>query len=83
MSPCPSGTIQEQINCLASGVYDLQYSASGVLAYVGAYTITEYEKVWWRSFREFEARVEELDEGIVEASGLLRIIGNGLLFHRH
>ena len=83
MSPCPSGTIQEQINCLASGVYDLQYSASGVLAYTGAFTIDGYEEAWWKTLRDFNERVDELDEGIVTASGYLRVLDNGLLFHRH
>ena len=83
MSPCPSGTIQEQINCIASGIYDLEYSASGVLAYTGDKTIEGYEEVWWRTMRDFNERLDDLDSGIVEASGLLRIINNGLLFHRH
>ena len=83
MSPCPSGTIQEQINCLASGVYDLQYSASGVLAYTGGKTIADYDDAWWRTMREFNDRIDDLEEGIVEASGLLRVMNNGLLFHRH
>ena len=83
MSPCPSGTIQEQMACIASGVYDLQYSASGVLAYSGSQTMVDYEEVWARTMRDFEERLTDLDEGIVEASGQLRIINNGLLFHRH
>lgn len=83
MSPCPSGTIQEQINCLASGIYDLTYSASGVIAYTGDYTVDEYDKVWVRTLRDFNERLDELQEDIVKASGYLRIFENGLSFHRH
>ena len=83
MSPCPSGTIQQQIDCLASGIYDLTYSPSGILAYTGAYTVDGYDEMWWKTFRDFNDRIEELDEGIVKASGYLRIIDNGLAFHRH
>jgi hypothetical protein len=83
MSPCPSGTIQEQIDCLEQSIYDLEYSASGVLAYSGAFTIDGYEEVWWKTMRDFNERLDELDEGIVKASGYLRILDNGLAFHRH
>ena len=83
MSPCPSGTIQEQIQCLERCIYDLMYSPSGVLAYTGAYTIDEYDDVWTRAMSVFNEDVDDLDELIVEASGLLRIVNNGLLFHRH
>ena len=83
MSPCPSGTIQEQIDCLERCIYDLTYSPSGVLAYTGSYTVFEYDEVWARTIGVFNEDVNDLDELIVEASGLLRIINNGLLFHRH
>ena len=83
MSPCPSGTLQEQTNCIASGIYALQHSASGVLTYTGDPTIEEYGRVWAVTMRNFGERLTDLEEGIVEASGQLRIINNGLLFHRH
>ena len=81
---CPSGVpIQQQMACIASGIYDLKYSASGVLAYTGAQTIVDYENVWGYTGRDFNERLNDLNEGIVEASGYLRIIDNGLLLHRH
>ena len=83
MSPCPSGTIQEQVDCLEQSIYDLRYSASGVLAYSGAFTIDGYEEMWWKTMRDLNERLDDLDEGIVEASGYLRILDNGLSFHRH
>ena len=83
MSPCPSGTIQEQIACIERSIYDLMYSPSGVLAYIGDLTVTEYEETWARSIRDFNEDLVDVTNSIVEASGLLRIINNGLLFHRH
>jgi len=78
-----SQTLQEQIDALEQSVYDLVNSPSGVLAYTGSYTIDEYDKVWARTMRVFNDDIDNLDELIVEASGLLRVINNGLLFHRH
>jgi hypothetical protein len=83
MSPCPSGTIQEQIDCLQQSIDDLTYSPSGVNMYTGTQTIDDYDEVWARTMRDFNEGVNALNEGIIEASGLLRIINNGLLFHRH
>jgi len=80
MSPA---SIQEQIDELQQSIDDLTYSPSGVNMYTGSQTITDYEEVWARTMRDFDDGVADLDEGIVEASGLLRIINNGLLFHRH
>lgn len=81
---CPSGVpIQEQIDCLQQSIDDLLYSASGVNAYQGKQTIDAWEEVWWRTYHDINERVEDLDEGIVKASGYLRIIDNGLAFHRH
>ena len=78
-----SQTIQEQIDAIEQSIDDLANSASGVLAYTGAKTVLDYDEKWWLTFRDFNDRVEDLDEDIVQASGHLRILDNGLLFHRH
>jgi len=75
--------IQEQIDEIQQSIDDLESSASGVLAYVEAQTIKDYDNVWWRTFQDDEERISDLNEGIVEASGYLRVLNNGITFHRH
>jgi hypothetical protein len=78
----PSG-IQEQIEEIRRSVFDLEASPSGVLAYTGAMTIEEYDDVLWRTMRDTLDRIDDLNKGIVDASGGLRILTNGIMFHRH
>ena len=75
--------IQNQIDQLDSDMEEMETSASGVLAYIGTPTFDDYEAVWVRAMREVNTRVEELTEEIVEASGHLRVLRNGIIFHRH
>lgn len=78
----PSG-IQDQIDELQKTIDDLSISASGVLVYVGKKTIDDYYETWGRVINDVEQRVEDLNKDIIEASGYLRVLNNGISFHRH
>lgn len=78
----PSG-IQAQIDYLEQGIYDLQSSPSGVLAYSAELTVDTYDETWGRIVRDIEYRIVELNKSIVDASGSLRVLVNGITFHRH
>ena len=78
----PSG-VEAQIDYLDQGISDLRDSPSGVKAYSAELTIDTYDETWGRIVRDVEYRIDELDKGIVDASGLLRVLVNGIAFHRH
>ena len=75
--------IQNEIDQLDSDIEALETSASGVLDYFGTPTLNDYNDVWVRAMREVNERIEELEEDIIEASGHLRVLKNGILFHSH
>lgn len=74
-----SPTIQEQIDTLDQTIIDLESSASGVLAYLTQYTFEEYDKKANSTITFYEEKAEELDEAIVAASGVLRILSMGIM----